>query len=138
MDSIDYYSSLSPEAKAWVSNQEELIHAAIRSWLNCCVSAIAVPGLVILLANVQPADIPGWIQRSGTVVLVFSILAEIKVQAVRRAIFVVDANRLYCDLHIEGKFGALMPYIQYSTYFLIAFGTLITGYGDLIYQIFFN
>lgn len=133
MASVDYYASLNPDAKAWVSEQEKEVRLSIFLWIGCILSALIIPAAVIFFFA-QPTSQPQWVQRGGTIVLVFAILAEIKAQAVRRNIFIVSSNRLYCELHIEEKYKKLMPYVQYSTYLLIAIGTLITGYGDLIYQ----
>jgi general stress protein CsbA len=133
MDPVDYYSSLNPGVKAWVSEQEKEVRLSIFLWIGCVLSALIIPAVVIFLFA-QPTSQPQWVQRGGTIVLVFAILAEIKAQAVRRNIFIVSSNRLYCELYIEEKYKKLMPYVQYFTYLLIAVGTLITGYGDLVYQ----
>lgn len=130
---VDYYSSLGPDAKTWVSEQEKEVRLSIFLWIGCVLSALIIPAVVIFFFA-QLTNQPQWVQRGGTIVLVFGILAEIKAQAVRRNIFIVSSNRLYCELHIEEKYKELMPYVQYFTYLLIAVGTLITGYGDLVYQ----
>jgi general stress protein CsbA len=130
----DYYSLLDPGAKAWVSEQEEEVRLSIFLWIGCVLSALIIPAVVIFFFAQLTSSQPQWVQRGGTIVLVFAILAEIKAQAVRRNIFIVNSNRLYCHLYIEEKYKKLMPYVQYFTYLLIAVGTLITGYGDLVYQ----
>jgi hypothetical protein len=133
LEPVDYYSSLGPEAKAWVAERDEEVRLSIFLWIGCVLSALIIPA-VVAISFAQPTNEPQWIQRAGTIVLVFSILAEIKAQTVRRNIFIVSSNRLYCELYIEQKYKKLMPYVQYFTYLLIAVGTLITGYGDLVYQ----
>lgn len=133
MQKKDYYSTLESNAKDWVELQQAEVNRSLKVWLACVILAILFPMLAFLLVDTS-TSLPQWFQRSGTLLLVFSLLAEIKAQVVRKSIFVVDANRLYCHLHIESKNKKWMPFVQYSTYFLVAVGTLITGYGDIIFN----
>lgn len=133
MSQEDYYLYLSPDAKKWASDQEKLVRSSIFWWAVCIASALIIPA-VIIFAFEQGITQGQWVQRAGTVVLVCSILAEIKAQNIRRTIFIVSSNFLYCELYIEEKYKGCMPFVQYFTYLLIAFGTLITGYGDMAYQ----
>ena len=133
MEKPDYHSSLGPEAKVWVSEQEKTIRISLLIWLGCFISAIIIPIAIFMIFS-DPVKVSQWIQRVGSVVLVFAILAEIKGQTVRRSIFVVSSYRLYCELYIQNKYQFLAPIVQYSTYLLVAIGTLMTGYGDLMYE----
>ncbi|MCW1717275.1 hypothetical protein OIZ54_00785 [Pseudoalteromonas sp. A3] len=133
MQKEDYYSSLGSSARDWVDLQQAEVNRSLKVWAACSILAILSPMLAFLLVDTS-TNLPQWFQRSGTLLLVFSLLAEIKAQVVRKSIFVVDANRLYCHLHIESKNKKWMPFVQYFTYFLVAVGTLITGYGDIIFN----
>jgi hypothetical protein len=126
----DYYSSLGAEAKQWVDEQQKEIYKSLKVWLIFVLLASLSPILVFGLIDTT-TNIPQWFQRSGAILLVFSLFAEIKAQVVRSSIFVVNSNQLYCHLHIESNNKKWMPFVQYFTYFLVVIGTLITGYGDI-------
>ncbi|WP_194091609.1 hypothetical protein [Vibrio hibernica] len=133
MDKKDYYSSLKNDAKEWVNCQQLEIYRALKEWFACVFLALLFPFLSIFVADTT-TNMDQWFQRSGTLLLVFSLLAEIKAQAVRKYIFVVNGNLLFCHLHIEQKNKSWMPFVQYFTYILVAIGTLITGYGDILFN----
>jgi hypothetical protein len=93
--------------------------------------AISAP-LLALVPYFVPADQVAnlWFQRSGSAMVVFGLLAESR--AVN--IFLILNPSTWGEV---GLSEALKKYGKYPTYFnifafvLIAFGTLIWGYGDL-------
>jgi hypothetical protein len=116
LEKDDYYSGLESSAKDFVHFQQAGVNRSLKVWLACVILAILSPVLAFLFID-SFTNLPQWLQRSGTLLLVFSLLAEIKAQVVRKSIFVVDANRLFCHLHIESKNKKWMPFVQYFTFF---------------------
>ncbi|SUI93636.1 hypothetical protein [Shewanella morhuae] len=86
MKEKDYYSLLETSAKDWADLQQAVVNKSLKVWLACVILAILAPVLSFMLIDAS-TNISQWFQRNGTLLLAFSLLAEIKAQVVIKSIF---------------------------------------------------
>ena len=120
--------------KDWVDKQEFLIKIEIIKALALFLLSLASP-IVLGFLKPETQDAALWFQRSGSVMVVLALLAELRVLAVDGLVIARSNSFLYCHIYIKQKYNSMLKFINYMSYFIIAFATLIWGFGDLFYPL---
>ncbi len=131
MTNEELYEQLGDSAKKWVKEQEKIIDRKLFNWFIYLAIGLSVP----IMAYFLKPDIESmatWIQRSGSIMVVFSLLAEIKTKLIERIAIVRDHTFLYCNMYLKGKYERRIRIINILTYLSIVVGTIIWGYGDIL------
>jgi hypothetical protein len=119
-----------PEAEKFVSGTSKSIDHLLWSWLVIIVLAILTPFFLLPLKP-ESETVGLWIQRSGTIIIALSLLAEIKALAAER--LAMPANQfLYCNMQLKEKYSGRIKTINWITYIVIASGTAICGFGEIL------
>jgi len=120
--------------KDWVDKQEFLIKIEIIKALALFLLSLASP-IVLGFLKPETQDAALWFQRSGSVMVVLALLAELRVLAVDGLVIARSNSFLYCHIYIKQKYNSMLKFINCMSYFIIAFATLIWGFGDLFYPL---
>ena len=96
--------------------------------------SIAAP-LLSLIPDIRPADqtLGAWLQRSGSAMVVLALLAEMRAYQM----FDVFKPSGYVGPSYRDAHNKYLPQVKICNFFafiLIAAGTLLWGYGDLLIQ----
>jgi len=67
--------------------------------------------------------------------VVISLYAEIVALGIEKNTIRNENTFLYCNLYIENKYKKIIYILNSFTFILIASGTIIWGYGDILYKI---
>mgnify|MGYP001762254488 CR=1 FL=1 len=131
------YDMLEGPAKDWADVQE--IHIRVETTkLFCFVLAGLISPLIMQMLRLESQDPSLWFQRSGSIMVVLALLAELRVLTIDRLIVARDHSFLYCHMYIEQKYLIRLKVISYVPYVVVALGTVIWGYGDLVYAAIFS
>jgi len=131
----DIYNKLEPGAKELVENTSKVVDSELRKWVILIALAVASPFVLILIKPVNES-VGMWVQRSGAIIVVLSLLAEIKATAVERLAIKNELSFLYCNIYLKNKYKEKVKRVTFATYFVVAVGTLIWGYGDIFVSLF--
>lgn len=101
----------------------------IRLLLICAI------GLVIWLKP-DNQDSATWFARAGSLLVVLAVASEIWLSRIQREVFQENPNGLYCQIYIEKRFTAQAKVPQWFDWSIGVIGTIIWGYGDLIWNTF--
>jgi hypothetical protein len=137
MTKEEMYESLKDSAKEWVSSQVILINKEVAIWAILIALSLITP---ILACFFKPSSetLNIWFQRSGAITVVLSLLAEIKSNSIEKIAIVKEHTFLYCNMYLKSCYEFKVKIINYSTYLVVAIGTIIWGYGDLLISATFN
>ncbi len=76
-----------------------------------------------------------WFQRSGSISLVFCILAEIYfLENLALASMILSKNPNIDESFFQFWFNNISSYVRFFVHFLTIFSTLIWGYGDVVHK----
>jgi hypothetical protein len=103
----------------------------IRSFVICFI------GLVIWLKP-DSQDMATWFARSGSLLVVLAVASEIWLSRIQREVFQENSHGLYCQIYVEKRFAAKARFSYWLDWSIGIIGTIIWGYGDLIWQMLFN
>lgn len=133
MDNEEIYEKLEDSAKDWVRENIIVVNRSFRIWLLFLSAAILMP---ILMFYVRPGAEPKaeWFQRGGALLVVFAVLAEIKANRIEKFTIKEGYPGLYCDIYMANKYESKIRAITYCSHFLVGLGTIIWGYGDVIFK----
>ncbi|MCH4813428.1 hypothetical protein [Vreelandella neptunia] len=126
------YGMLEGSGKVWVDEQEARIRRETTKWLALVLIGLVSP-IALSFLRMETQDPALWFQRSGSIMVVLALLAELRVVIIDRLIIARDHSFLYCHMYIENKYQAKLRVINYVTYFVVAVGTLVWGFGDVFY-----
>lgn len=101
------------------------------------LAVICFIGLVIWLKP-DEQEYATWFARSGSLLVVMAVASEIWLSRIQREVFKENPHGLYCQIYIEKRFAAKAKFSQRFDWSVGIIGTVIWGYGDLIWQILFN
>lgn len=127
------YDMLEGSAKEWANGQEISIRRETAKLLILIVASVASPFFVYLLRP-ESQEAAQWFQRSGAIMVVLALLAELRVVTIDRLIVARDHSFLYCHMYIEQKYRTKLTFVNYASYLVVAIGTAIWGFGDLLYE----
>jgi hypothetical protein len=96
---------------------------------------IGAIGLVIWLKP-DNQDSATWFARSGSLLVVLAVASEILLGRIQREVFQENSNGLYCQIYIEKRFTVQARVSQWFDWTIGVIGTIIWGYGDLIWNAF--
>lgn len=117
---------------AWVHKRERDIKIKLIVLVLYFALLLLVPTLILLFMP-SNSDASQWFQRCGTIVLVLSILAQIKTQSLEELVISRSHPFLGCNRYINNKYQTCLSVSIFITYSAIVLGTVITGYGDILY-----
>ncbi|RLA80878.1 MAG: hypothetical protein DRG78_10110 [Epsilonproteobacteria bacterium] len=120
-------------AQELVFIKEKIIKKEILKWLILVILALLAP-IVMLIIDIEVDMIASWFQRSGSIMVVLALLSDISATTIDRLIIARDHSFLYCNMYIEQEYKYTLNFIKYLSYFIVTIGTLIWGYGDLLYS----
>jgi len=131
----DIYNKLEPSAKEWIDNETKIIDSELKKWKILIALALLSPLFLLLLKPVNES-IGMWVQRSGAIIVVLALLAEIKAISAERLAITSEMSFLYCNIYLNNKYKKKVKIVTFATYFVVAIGTLIWGYGDILVSFF--
>lgn len=133
MSLSELYAGLGPEAKAEADASSKAFRISLAAWATFLGIAVLFP--LVLSFLVPPGEGEGeWFQRSGSIMVVFALLAELRVNALHR---MSDAGKmpfLHVHIYMQRKFQGWATSASYLTLLIVVAGTVIWGYGDLIHE----
>lgn len=127
------YQQLSAAAKTWFADTEKKLKYVKRHWLIYAAICFLSP-LILIFFVPHGEDSSIWFQRSGSIVIVFSLLAELRSIEYKSLVISHASSFLLCNKLIHYKYNSTANLINNLTLFLITFGTLIWGYGDILFK----
>jgi hypothetical protein len=132
MNNDEIYAELEDSAKGWVNERVSLINKSFMLWWVFVICAVAVPIIAIFIKpDLQPMNT--WFQRGGSILVMFSVLAEVKANSIEKFAIKKGYPGLYSDIFLVNKYERNIKLIKYASHVLIFIGTAIWGYGDVIY-----
>jgi hypothetical protein len=131
MSKDDNYEQLSGSAKVWTDEQVVLIDRGLRTFYALMGLAFIAPILSFLVRpDSESFDI--WFQRSGAIIVVLSLFAEIKVNELSRLAIKQDHTFLFCHIFLKSKYEKKLSIFNYLTLIFTSIGTVVWGYGDVV------
>ena len=109
------------------SNCDQAVWKAFYAQLSCLIVALLAWHGVLNIFGDTPEL---WFQRSGSIIVVIAALSEYYLFDIKSA-FPKEAYAVPYALKEWEK--DRLRYIEYSGFILMAAGTLVWGYGDLLY-----
>lgn len=127
----ELYNQLPEETKEWVTNQIRGINRELFMWFAFISLAFMTP--IIMHFFKPPTEYAGvWLQRSGSIIVVFALLAEIKSNSIENMAISKSHTFLYCNMYLKSRYENKIKFITYFTYSIVAVGTIVWGYGDIL------
>lgn len=131
----ELYSSIPEIGQKWVDNRVNTIIRYFVYWfIFLCLAVISIS--IIVSLNPVNESHAIWFQRSGSIITLLATLAE--------ALFVVRLNKLVRishwaqlrpEIYVERKYKPLLNFSLVTTAIIISCGTLIWGYGDILFNL---
>ncbi|MBH0074018.1 hypothetical protein I6F48_00370 [Pseudoalteromonas sp. SWYJ118] len=111
--------------------------ASIDNQINFFISLVIICFLLPVGAfyfNFTSDLLHTWVQRSGSIITIVGIYLEVRaIQFITQINCTPNLNCIdYSPKYSSEKLINKVFLFQYTTHFLIAFGTIVWGYGDLI------
>jgi hypothetical protein len=129
------YEKLTGSAKVWTDEQVVLIERGLRVFHLYMALSIFAP-LLSLLARPHSESFETWVQRAGSIMVVISLLAEIKINELTRLAIKQDHTFLYCNIFLKNKYEKRLSISNYLTFVFISVGTVLWGYGDVLLKLY--
>lgn len=124
-------------AKEWADKK-----SAELSWFffKTYLVRLAVISFMVLVIFLKPddQDIATWFARSGSILVVLAVISEIWLSRTQNEVFKENSFGLYCQLYVEKRFKTQAKWSQLFDLSVGVIGTVIWGYGDLIWVYFFR
>lgn len=129
------FEQLDNSAKNWTLDRVAVIDRKLLFWLLLFMLCLIFP---VVINGFQPnTETAGaWFQRSGSVVVALSLLAEIQINVVEKLAISQGQKFLICNKYLKSKYQKAITVRKYLTFTLVAFGTVIWGYGDILLSMF--
>jgi hypothetical protein len=130
----ELYDSCSKDTQDWIDERVAIIRKYFFSWGSfVLLTAISI----IYFVKLNPFNEPlgTWIQRAGSLISLSAFLSE--------AIFLINLNKiatishpaqLIPEIYIERLFKPYLKFSLYLTVLLVSAGTIVWGYGDLLFK----
>jgi hypothetical protein len=131
MNNEQIYEQLTGSAKAWTDEQVVLIEKGLRTFYVFMALSLIAP-LLSLLIRPDSESFEAWVQRAGSIIVVLSLLAEIKVNELNKLAIKQDHTFLYCNIFLKNKYEKKLGISNYLTFICISAGTVVWGYGDVL------
>ena len=131
------YADLSGSGKDWVDDIVPYVHRelGICAILSCVMVCLPI-ALLWLKPELEQADT--WFQRSGSIIVAIALLVEIRLNRLDETAIKYGYDFLYPHMYMRQKYGPFVSLATYSTYGFVALGTLVWGYGDVLYRAAFS
>jgi hypothetical protein len=137
MEKHELYESLTDETKKWVSEQIAGVNQGLFIWWLLIVLSVIAPFLALFLKP-SSQEIGVWFQRSGAITVVLSLLAEIKYNSIENTALPKTHEFLYCNMYLKMHYETKVKIINYLNFTVVAAGTIVWGYGDLLLSLVYN
>ena len=135
MELKELYAELKESGKDEVDNKIEQIKSAFTSLALFIAVAIVAP--IISFYVIIPKESPEtWFKRAGSVTVVFGLLAEIAIAKLKLLSFTDSSPFLYGHIYLKRKYSNMVRWADRGTLLVVIFGTVIWGYGDILYRAF--
>jgi hypothetical protein len=128
------YEELPRNTQEAIDKDASKIWIYVISW--CAFVGLSIVGIIYLIeTNPLNRPIDTWFQRSGSIITLLAGFSEV--------VFLIKLNELVkishpaqlsCEIYIERTFKPLLYITVVSTIIFVSLGTLIWGYGDLLYS----
>ncbi len=79
-------------------------------------------------------DWANWFARSGSLLIVLAALTENYVNQIQKEVFRENSHGVYCQIYIEKRFAPHAKLSKWLDWSIGILGTIIWGYGDLIWK----
>jgi hypothetical protein len=130
----ELYAGFPIETREWITKTIFKIRLYFGGWLLFLAFST---GIILFVLSLRPADesIDTWFQRVGTLIVLLTSLGEtIFVVKLRAMAKVSHWAQLSCEIYVERRYKKYLVFSLVVSAFLIIFGSLIGGYGDLFYR----
>lgn len=133
MELAQLYDQLEQGAKDEANGLKKIITQGLWVWFVLICAAVTTP--VILMTTISPLEDPAtWFQRSGSIVVVLALLSELRVQELQRLARVGEHQYLCVYIYIQRIYRQRVQLAKIIAFIVVVIGTIIWGYGDLIYE----
>lgn len=130
----ELYDEISEDGQLGIDNTVRLI----RRNLGFCYLFLFIATLApVLSLNFVPSSesIETWFQRSGAVIVVFGLFAELKASKIRQLSCTDTKPFLYDSIYLKRKYSSLALLTDTFCAIAIVAGTIVWGYGDFIWKL---
>jgi hypothetical protein len=130
----ELFESLPENTQAWINEKVRTIWISFVIWcLFIVVSAISIYALFGHNPINEAAET--WFQRSGSLVTLLATIGEtVFLVKLSTLIRMKRPEKLSCEIYIERKYMPLQYFSLSLTIVFVTIGTIIWGYGDLLYE----
>jgi len=129
----ELYDSFPERTQEWINREVLKIRMYFIFWcIFLMLSALCIGYLVELNPFNKPIET--WFQRAGSLIALVASLAEaIFVVKLKKLVRVSHWAQLACEIYVERAYKPFLNFSLFLTAFFVALGTIIWGYGDLLY-----
>lgn len=130
----ELYESLPENTQQWVHSEVSKIRKVFILWfLFLFFSLTSV--CIFVYKNPLEEQLGIWIQRSGSLLSLIAVIAEVLfIAKLNQLVRISHWAKLSCEVYVERKYKSLLRFTIITTIFLVSFGTIVWGYGDLLYK----
>ncbi len=129
------YGRLLDSGRIFVDSNSPKIKKYFISWcLFIILSAICIVGWIS--CDLIHETVGKRIQRAGSIIPLFALFGEfIFLIKLNKLVSVIHPAELTCEIYLSRKFKILKHISLYLTTFFIFLGAVLSGYGDLLYNV---
>ncbi|GGY52422.1 hypothetical protein GCM10011297_26660 [Bacterioplanes sanyensis] len=131
----EVYESLPTETKEWVDKQVVKVWVYFGVWCIFLLTASVVLGCFIL-SEIVDDPIEKRIQRSGSIIPFVVVLGEaLFIGKINKLASVIHPAQLTCEIYMQRRFKILVNGSLILTFIIMAVGSILSGYGDLLFRL---
>lgn len=131
MSLSELYGELTESGKSDVEDHISQITSGFRYWIVLALIAVLTP-IVALFFNPSGDSMGVWFQRSGSITVVFGLLAEIRASRIKLLSSADSRPFLYGPIYLKRKYSSKAKWADRGSLLVVILGTVIWGYGDLL------
>ena len=132
--SEELYDGLSNFAKIEIKKIESKLNKGLL--YSITLIFIMILTIFILLINKPESEYMGvWFQRSGSLIVVISLFIEIKISFLQKLAISQELPYLNFNIYLRREYEKKLLIANYTTFLFIIIGTIIWGYGDLLFKL---
>ena len=129
----ELYESVPSETQQWIDNEVSKIQKIFWLWLIFLVFSLSGVFALVFM-NPLGEQVGIWIQRSGSLISLLAVIAEVGfISKLSKLVNISHWATLTCEVYLERKYKRLLNLTIVVTISLASFGTILWGYGDLLY-----
>jgi uncharacterized membrane protein len=130
----ELYDSLPKRTQTWVDNKVSKIKVTFALWFIFTVVAVSAV-IIFVIRNPFEEPLGLWLQRSGSIISLLAVIAEVVfVAKLNKLVRISHWAKLTCEVYLDIKYKPLLNISIFITIVLVILGTLIWGYGDILYE----